>query len=159
MQKFMRIMAIVAVALAALSLTLLLLTIPLQQWIGEALNYPEESLAALPMLPVLPFVFTLLRTACMALLLVCCGRKKGGVWLEIAVFACLTVVIPSISQFVTPMYSQLLVNMRGSAFVAANSVVNQIANMCQTPLSYGQAIAYAVCGMSFVFKRMSGKAE
>ncbi len=158
MQKFIRIMAIVAVALAGLSMCLLLITIPFQSSIAAGLfNYPEVAAASLPQFPLLPFIFCCLRLGCMALLILCCGNKKGGFWLELVVFACLVIALPAISRLATPLYTQMLVSTKGEYYLMANNVVSNIANYCLIPSSWGQAIAYAACGMSIVFKQMSKK--
>ena len=155
MQKFIRIMAIVAVCLVGLSLFLLLLTIPFQRMIAMGIyDYPYDVVGILPRFPLLPFVFGCLRLGCMVLLIICCGNKKGGIWLELIVFACLMLVIPGISRIVTPIYTQMATRM-GSTYIVANNIVSSIANTCMIPGGWGQAIAYAVCGMSIVFKKMS----
>jgi len=159
MHKMIRIMAILAVALTALSLLLLLISIPLQPWLARELyNYSDDMLAMLPIFPVLPFVLTLLRGACMVPLAICSGNKKVGIWLEIAVFAVLLVVLPTLSQLLETIYVALIGNTRGNLYMAANSMVSVIANRMLTPASWGQALAYAVCGMSLVYKRLRAAA-
>ena len=159
MQKFIRIMAIVAAVLVGLYLLLLVGTIPFQRMIASGVyGYPDDVVGALPQFPLLPFLFCLLRLGCMILLVVCCGNKKGGIWLEVIVFALLAVVLPALSNLLSPVYN-LWIGRMGHTHAAAQSIVNTIANFCAIPGSLGQAIGYAVCGMSIVFKRMSKKLE
>ena len=160
MQKFIRIMAIVAAVLVAFSLLLLLISIPFQRLIASNLfGYPDDIVGALPQFPLMQFLLTFLQLGCMILLVVCCGNKKGGIWLEVIAFILLAVVLPALNQFLSPMYSLWVTKMQGGAYVAAHSVVNRIASYCMMPGSLGIAIGYGVCGMSIVFKRMSKKLE
>lgn len=158
MQKFIRIMAIIAAILVAFSLLLLLVTIPFQRLLTSGLfGYPDDVVSMLPQFPLMAFLFTFLQLGCMILLVVCCGNKKGGIWLEVIVFILLAVVLPALNQFLTPMYNVLINRMQGGAYAAAHSVVNRITGYCAIPGSLGIAIGYGVCGMSIVFKRMSKK--
>lgn len=158
MQKFIRIMAIVAAALVGLSLLLLLVTIPFQRMIASnVFGYPDDIVGTLPQFPMMAFLFTFLRLGCMILLIICCSNKKGGIWLEVIAFILLAVVLPALSRFLSPMYSVFVNRMQGSAYVAANSVVNNIANYCSMLGGLGHSIAYGVCGMSLVYKRMNKK--
>ena len=158
MQKLIRIMAIVAAVLVGFSLLLLLGTIPFQRTVGSnLLGYPDAMTEGLPQFPLMAFLFTFLQLGCMILLIVCCGNKKGGIWLEVIVFISLAVLLPLLSQVLEPMYNVYVGRMRGETYLAAKSVVNSICVYCRMPGSLGIAIGYGVCGMSIVFKRMSKK--
>ena len=158
MQKLIRIMAIVAAVLVGFSLLLLLVTIPFQRTVGSnLLGYPDAMTEGLPQFPLMAFLFTFLQLGCMILLIVCCGNKKGGIWLEVIVFISLAVLLPLLSQVLEPMYNVYVGRMRGETYLAAKSVVNSICVYCRMPGSLGIAIGYGVCGMSIVFKRMSKK--
>lgn len=160
MQKFIRIMAIVAAILVAFSLLLLLVTIPFQRTIGSnLLGYPDTMVGGLPQFPLMAFLFAFLQLGCMILLVVCCGNKKGGIWLEVIVFVTLAVILPALSQVLEPMYNVFIGRMRGETYLMAQSVVNSICVYCRMPGSLGVAIGYGACGMSIVFKRMSKKIE
>lgn len=160
MQKLIRILAIGAAALIATSLFLLIATIPFQRSIGEFLyGASDEVLSGLPQIPLLPLLYGFLRLGCVVPLIFCCGNKKGGIWLEIVAFAALCVVIPLLSFFLSPLYAMLIARFQGAASVMAYTTVENIANFCMIPAGLGQSLAYAVCGMSIVFKRMSKKAE
>ena len=151
-------MAIVAAVLVGFSLLLLLVTIPFQRTVGSnLLGYPDAMTEGLPQFPLMAFLFTFLQLGCMILLIVCCGNKKGGIWLEVIVFISLAVLLPLLSQVLEPMYNVYVGRMRGETYLAAKSVVNSICVYCRMPGSLGIAIGYGVCGMSIVFKRMSKK--
>ena len=156
MQKFIRTMAIIATALIALSLFLLLFTIPFQRLIAKEFYGMEEALSALPQFPVIPFIFCLLRLACVALLIICCGNKRGGIWLELIVFFSLLMVLPFLNSIISTAYTTLLARM-GVLRLTANNYVSMIANYCLQPASWGGALAYAVCGMSIIYKHMCKK--
>ena len=158
MQKFIRIMAIAATILVGLSLLLLLIAYPFQNWIVKAIygGYPQLMEGVLPLFPWLDFLFMSLELGCMLLLIVCCGNKRGGIWLEIIFFALFAMVLPGISRIVNPMYT-LWMNRLGSAQVVAYSYVNNITSLCSIPSNLGHALAFVTCGMSIVFKRMSKK--
>ena len=154
MKKTIRIMAIIAVVLAGLSIILILASIPFQSMLArEVYGYPEDLVEILPRFPLLSFLICFLRTACIALLIICCGNKKGGIWLELLILGCLVIILPSISQIVSPLYTVLLSRV-GSQYLAANSVVTNIANFCLIPSNWGQALAYVTCGMSIAFKKI-----
>lgn len=70
-------MAIVATALAGLSLLLILISVPFQKTFAEVLSTSDKILDVLPQFPVIPFIFTFLRFGCIALLLICCGKQHG----------------------------------------------------------------------------------
>lgn len=160
MDKVIRILAIVATALVVLSLLLMLITIPFQGLIAQyLLGYPEDVLSFLPQFPLMPFLTTLMRLLPVALLILCCGSKKGGYWLEILVFVALVIVLPPLTSFLTTGYSFVLNNtIHHSAYeVVSSSVVNIISNFCQVPASGGYALAYCACGMSIVYKALSNR--
>ncbi len=155
MKKTIRIMAIIAVVLAGFSLILILASIPFQSMLASKVyGYPENLVETLPRFPLLSFLICLLRTACIVLLIICCGNKKGGIWPELLILGCLVIIIPSISQIVSPLYNVLLGHM-GSQYLVANSVVTHIANFCSIPSNWGQALAYVTCGMSIAFKKIN----
>ncbi|MBQ7045535.1 MAG: hypothetical protein IJN65_03475 [Clostridia bacterium] len=155
MKKTIRIMTIIAVVLAGFSLILILTSIPFQSMLArEVYGYPEDVVEALPQFPLLSFLICFLRTACIALLIFCCGNKKGGIWPELLILGCLVIILPSISQIVLPLYTELLRRM-GSQHLIANSVVTNIANFCAIPSNLGQALAYVTCGMSIAFKKIN----
>ncbi len=157
MCKTIRMMAIIAVALVGFSLILLLATIPFQSMFArEFYGYPVDLIEALPRFPLLSFLFCFLRAACMALLIICCGNKKGSIWLELIIFGCLAIILPAIIKIASPLYSVLLSRM-DRQYLVANSVVTNIANLCLIPSNWGQALAYVTCGMSIAFKKMGRK--
>ena len=154
MDKVIRILAIVATALVVLSLLLMLITIPFQGLIAQyLLGYPEDVLSFLPQFPLAPFLTTLMRLLPVALLILCCGSKKGGYWLEILVFVALVIVLPPLTSFLSTGFSVLRDYISLSAYmVVSNSVANTISNFCLGPASVGYALAYCTCGMSIVYK-------
>ena len=157
MQKFIRIAAAVAVALMGVSLLLLLVTVAMQPTIGRWLNYPADVLGVLPRFPLIPALFCCLRLGCVALLLSCCGNKKGGIWLEVIVFICLAMILPAFNSVATYSHQILVGNRMGAAYIAANALVSNIASCCMISAGIGQALAYATCGMSVIFKKMNKK--
>jgi len=155
MKKTIRIMAIISVVLAGFSLILILASIPFQSMLArEVYGCSEDLVETLPRFPLLSFSICLLRTACIALLIICCGNKKSGIWPELLILGCLVIIIPLISQIVSPLYNVLLGHM-GSQYLAANSAVTNIANFCSIPSNWGQALAYVTCGMSIAFKKIN----
>ena len=153
MQKVIRILAIIAAALGALSTVLLLLSMPFQQLLTEHLyGLSGETLDMLPQFPLIPFIFTMLRTGLMAILIICCGNQKGGIWLEIVICGVLLLVLPALYALAHTLYTTLVINMRGYAFATAQNVVYTLADRCMTPAGWGQALAYLTCGMSIAFK-------
>ena len=158
MQKFIRIMAIAATILVGLSLLLLLIAYPFQNWIVKAIygGYPQLMEGVLPLFPWLDFLFMSLELGCMLLLIVCCGNKRGGIWLEIIFFVLFVMVLPTISRIVNPLYTVWLSRI-GEARMLAHSYVSRVTNLCATPGNFGGSLALVTCGMSIVFKRMSKK--
>lgn len=161
MQKFIRITAIVAVALMGLSLLLILISVPFQESIALYLTdgslKGDRVMELLPMFPTIPFLFGCLRLCCIVALLLVCYSKKDSIYFEIIIFVCLLVVLPLINYAVTQDTVELMAD-KGATYVGANSIANVISDYCLIFSDWAQAIAYSVCGMSILSKRMSKKA-
>ena len=150
MQKFIRISAIVAAALVAVSVFLLLVSIPLQGLLVQINNYPESAQAALPIFPTIPLMICLMQLGCM-IPMIFASSQRGGIWLEILLFVIMAVAIPSTSSAMSTMQAVLFGQM-GSNLVAANSFISPLIKLCTNPAGLGQCIAYAVCGMRLISK-------
>ena len=167
MQKLIRIMAIVATGLMALSLVLLLVSMIFQPLYVDMMGYPEAVKEYLPMVPVMELIFGFLQMICVGLLMICCGSKKGGPWLELGVMVALVVVLPFINGFVSgligPIIDRLIFGYSGAEMGAAHSLAKTISTMvssyCLSPANWGKIIAYVACGMSIAFKHMNKKLE
>ena len=158
MQKFIRVMAITATVLVVLSLLLLLVSIPFQSQIAAKIyKFPEELTDMLPMFPLSQFVHTFLLLGCSALMIVCCGNQKGGIWLEILLLATLILVVPFINKVLSDVQNVFIGQVGGGSVVAANSVVNQISSYCAWPSALGNSLALVAGGMSMAYKRMDKK--
>lgn len=156
MQKSIRVTAIIATVLVGLSLILLIVSIPFQGMIAPIFNSSAEVIAMMPRFPLASFLTCLLQTVLTALLIICCGNKKGGIWLELLVLCCLVIVLPAISSLAADMQTVFIARF-GAATVAAHSVASEISSYCLIPSDLGQALACISCGMSIVFKKMSKK--
>ena len=157
MQKTIRILAIIATALVALTLMLLVVSIPLQGVIAkEIFSYPSYVIEELPQFPMMSFLSHLLRAGCIGLLIICCGNKKGGIWLEILIMVILAIVIPVTDNIALRLYTVVL-GQFDSGKIMANSIITQIANYCAYPSGLGHTLAYITCGMSIAFKTLSKK--
>lgn len=158
MQKFIRVTAIIAAVLIALSFLLLLISIPFQRMIGAKLfGISDDVVDVLPQFPLASFVNCFMLLGCAVLLIVCCGNKKGGIWLELILLAAVALVLPAINFLLSYVVTVAFGQFRGYAYIAANTVTNQIASYCMWPGNLGRSLALVVCGMSIVFKRMSKK--
>lgn len=158
MQKFIRVMAIVALVLVALSFLLLLGTLPFQRVLAEKVLKPApDVLALLPIFPLAAFIGCILLLGCAILAVVFGGNQKGGIWLEILVLIAVALVVPFISGFLDSLLTPFLATARGSLYVAAGATANQIANACMWSANLGESLMLVVCGMSMVYKRMSKK--
>ena len=157
MQKTIRILAIISAVFVGFSLVLLLVSLPFQRVLAQALDYSEVSIEVLPMFPLVPFLICLLKMVCVVLLIICCGNKKGGIWLEILIFAVLVIGLPFINTAASTVYNIFVGRFGGSAKLVANSIVSQISAFCCYPSNWGQALSYLTCGMSITFKVMSKK--
>lgn len=156
MQKAIRVMAIISAALAGLSLILLVASIPFQSMIAPLYATSPDITAALPEFPSVPFFTCLLQTSCIALLIICCGNKKGGIWLELLLLALLIIALPILNE-IAYYIQTIFVGRYGAASLAAHSVVSEISSYCLIPSNWGQALACISCGMSIAFKTMSKK--
>ena len=157
MKKTIRIMAIIATVLAGFSLLLIFASIPLQSIIArEIYGCSEEILDAMPLFPTVAFLNCLFRMVCFALLIICCGNQKGGIWMELMIAGCLAIVLPVVAQISSWAYSMILGNMN-SLYLAANSIVTSMVNFCLAPAGLGQTLAYVTCGMSIAYKRLGKK--
>ena len=159
MQKTIKITAVIAVILVALSMLALLVSIPLQRVLGmKIFNYPEELVAYLPMFPVSQFLECLVLLGCVILLAVCAG-KKGAVLPEILLIVVMLAVVPFLGGFLSTFLLGLMGKFKGDSYVAANSVANMISNYCMMPANLGNSLGLIVAGMNFVYKRMSKKLD
>ena len=158
MQKFIRIVAIIAAVLVGLSFLLLLVSTPFQRMIaGKVFTYSDELVGRMPIFPLPSFVNCFMLLGCTIILVVCAGNKKGGIWLELVVFFCIALVLPFLNNILASGYYVWMGQIRGDMHVAAISIVNTISSWCMWPGNLGNSLALVVCGMSIVFKRMSKK--
>ena len=154
MKITIRVLAIVSAALMGLSLMLLLGLFPFQGGFAQLfLNCPEEIVNVLPIFPLVPFLNCLLSTVCVALLILCCGNKRGGIWLELVVLGCLIIVLPVINYVASMVYVRAVANPGGVFRISAENTVSQISNICLIPSGLGRALAYVTCGMSIAYKK------
>lgn len=158
MFKLIRILSFVSVGLVATSLCLLVFSYPLQQPIVRLFDYPHFLIEFLPILPLKEIASVCLRLACVALLPVCAFWKKGGIWLEIVLFACL-LMLPAVDDVCSYAYTLLLRRTQGDFYYTAYTATASISAFCLHPSSWGTALAYAVCGMSLATKRLAKKAK
>lgn len=157
MEKRIRTMAVIATILMGVSVFLLVASVPFQRLIArEIFGVSDDVIGILPQFPVMPFLNCMLRAGCVALLMICCGKKKGGIWLELLVLGLLALILPAINNLASQGYMVFL-GRYGSAKLAANSVVSQISSYCLTPAGWSSVLAYVACGMSITFKTMSKK--
>ena len=156
MQKMIRVLAIVAAVLVALSLCLLLLNFPLQRPIGRAFSYNEQLLGFLPVFPQEQFMRCLVMLLCTVLLAVFAG-KKGIVLPEILLLTVLVLVLPFFSTFGSVALTVARNQVGGGIAAAAESIAKTIANYCMGPANLGNSLALVVAGMSIAFKGMSKK--
>lgn len=156
MQKKIRIFAIIATALIGLSVILLVTSLLFQETFAKVVfNYSDEMLSAFPQFPLIPFLTCLLKTGCAALLIICCGNKKGGIWLEIVVIVALANVLPLLNYIGSIFYTSSIGKYGGYEQVAAYSITSSLASFCLIPANLGIVLAYLTCGMSIAFKKMS----
>ena len=154
MQKLIRILAIVACVLVALSVFAMVVCMPFNTLLGSLLVHSEDILSAMPLTHWPSLVNGLLLFGCTALLIVCCGNKRGGIWLELLVIVAVAVVMPLVSQGLN-LWVNRLVNTRGECYAAAYSVSAALANYCMAFARVGSSLAFVVAGMSILFKHMS----
>lgn len=155
MNKFIRVTAIVGAALVALSLCLLLVSVPLQSVLGRVYMQGGEILGYLPIFPVAAFVNLFLLLGCTVPVIFCAGRKKGGIWLEILVLVALVLVLPIISSVLSTGLSVVAGKVRGSTYMAAYSVVNAVSGWFTWLSGIGRAVTLVACGMSITNKKLS----
>ena len=155
MQKMIKVLAVAAVILVALSLLALLVSLPLQRMLGmKIFNYPEDLVAYLPIFPISQFLECLVLLGCVILLAVCAG-KKGAILPEILLIAVMLAVVPFLGGFFSGLLPTLLGKFKGSAYIAANSVATTISGYCMMPANVGNSLGLIVAGMNLVYKRMS----
>lgn len=161
MQKLIRITAIVTVALMALSVILILVSVPLQEAILEHKygNEFSEYTSHLPIFPSTPFSVGILRLICTAALLLVCFSKKTGIRFEIIIFALMLIMIPVIDYVYTVSGDYTMIAEYGANYYGAYALAEVIADNCMIFSNFAQAIAYALCGMSVVYKRMKKETE
>ena len=166
MQKLIRIMAIVATGLMALSLVLLLVSMIFQPLVVDLMAYPEAVKEYLPVIPVDELLSGFLQMICVGLLIICCGSKKGGPWLELTVMVVLVAGWPIVREILSVLFMGL-VNIFGFRYgvdigataAMAQTIKGMLTEYCMIPANLGKIIAYVACGMSIAFKHMNKKLE
>ena len=139
------------------SLFLLIVSLPLQPLLAvEIFGCSANIVSMLPQFPLMQFLSCLLRAGCIALLIICSGNKKGGIWLEILVIVALAAVVPFINGAGTAFYNNLIANLNSEKLIAISTASSISSYLCY-PASCGQVLAYITCGMSIAFKVMSKK--
>ena len=151
MQKTIRILAIISTALVGSSLLFLIASFPLQQELAQLWSYNEQILDFLPIFPLIPFLFCLLRTAATVLLIVFCGNKRCGIWFEILMIALLVILLPLLNNVATYGYTAF-VNRLGNESILANAIVTTISSYCCYLAGWGGSLALVTCGMSIAYK-------
>ena len=158
MQKTIRILAVIAAILVALSLLLLLVSIPLQRMLAnKVFGAPQDVIGILPIVPWITFTGCFMLLGCAILAVVFGGSQKGGIWLEILVLIAVMIVLPLMNTLLGNMLTVVMGQHRGSLYVAANSMSSTITSYCMWPGRLGQSIILVVCGMSMAYKHMSKK--
>lgn len=154
MQKTIKIMTIVSVALVGFSLILLLATIPFQgiimQYTYGLLN--EHLAAELPQFPWLYFIRCLICLAFVTLLFFC-WRRNNSIKFELIVIICLVFVLPSIERIAIPLYNNIVIRVMGSERGTVVLSMQNFSDLCLIPAGWGKAVAYVTCGMSIAFKK------
>ena len=152
MKKLINISAVTAIVLYAISLVLLIASIPFQYVYLDAEFFRD----AIPMFPTLPFVFCFLHMCCAVILLIGCIKSRSY-GLEIVIFLCIVLILPIANMIVSPMYATLLNRASEAAQATVYGTVIAMSNYCMIASNIGHALACAVCGMSVVFKAVNKK--
>ena len=154
MQKTIKIMTIVSVALVGFSLILLLATIPFQGIIMQYnYGFNEHLAAELPQFPWLYFIRCLICLAFVTLLFFC-WRRNNSIKFELIVIICLVFVLPSIERIAIQLYDNIVIGMMGSERAMAALSLLHFSDLCLSPAGWGKAVAYVTCGMSIAFKKI-----
>lgn len=154
MQKTIKIMTIVSVALVGFSLILLLATIPFQGIIMQYnYGFNEHLAAELPQFPWLYFIRCLICFAFVTLLFFC-WRRNNSIKFELIVIICLVFVLPSIERIAIPLYHNIVIGMMGWDRATTVFSLQNFSELCLIPAGWGKAVAYVTCGMSIAFKKI-----
>lgn len=153
MQKTIKIMTIVSVALVGFSLILLLATIPFQGIIMQYIHGLNEHLAAeFPQFPWLCFIRCLICLAFVTLLFFC-WRRNNSIKFELIVIICLVFVLPSIERIAILLHNNIVIRMMGPERGSAVLSMLNFSELCLIPAGWGKVVAYVTCGMSIAFKK------
>ncbi|MBR0447542.1 MAG: hypothetical protein IIX28_03640 [Clostridia bacterium] len=158
MHKLIRTSAIIAVVLKAVTTTLILMSFAFQPALFE-LFYSSFAADYGPVFPILAFIQSLWGLFAVIPLLICCGKKKGGIVLEAVMFGVLALVLPLANTATSFPFTNVIARTMDTMTFAAYSVANNIATYCAIPGNWGSAVAYAACGMSIVYKLMNKNQE
>ena len=154
MQKTIKIMTIVSVALVGFSLILLLATIPFQGIIMQYIHGLNEHLSAeFPQFPWLCFIRCLICLAFVTLLFFC-WRRNNSIKFELIVIICLVFVLPSIERIAIPLYNNIVLRVMGPERGSAVLSMLNFSDLYLIPAGWGKAVAYVTCGMSIAFKKI-----
>ena len=157
MNKLIRILSIICLALMVISLVLTGGCILLQKPLID-LIYGKSAASAPMVVPFSPLVYSLCAAVPFGLLCLVGGNKKIGIWADLTLLGISALVLPGLN-FVLSMAENLagtaMANARGVASIVARSAVNNFCNYTMIPGSLALKLALVVFGMSIVYKLMA----
>lgn len=166
MKTFARIAAALAVVLVILSLCSLLFTTVFQVGIASELmdELFTKQLKKHPVIPLGSFLSCLMMLCCMAPMIFLAGRKKGGIWIEIALLLVMLCSIPILSTMGDFVYWYII---RGEGYTAeeiprafyrwfnvsgnipqVRFLIYELESKCMRAAEFGQILMYITCGVS-----------
>lgn len=155
MKKGIKILAFIAAGIVGLSVMAVLLCLVFRVPLMELLYGSGQYAFVLPAGSAVTLVAQLGVTVWLC---ICAGdRRFGTVW-EVVCAAILGIGIPLVSR-VLSWLQNLLTARLGAEAVMALSYTTQLWSLATGLISAASAIALFVCGMSFVYKRMSENAR
>ena len=154
MQKLIRILSILCLALMVISLVLTVGCILLQKPLIDLIY--GKSVATAPMaVPVSPIVYSLLSILTFGLLCLVAGNRRIGIWADLILLSANALVLPGMNfalSLVQNLAGTAMANARGVAAIVANSAVNNFCTYTMLPGGLGMRLTLVVCGMSIVLK-------
>ena len=152
MTNHARTVAIASALLAGLSIILLFVSIPFQKmYAASVLEFNSKLLEILPQIPIYHLIYAILFTACTGLVILCCNSKEKSIAPEVVLLICMAFILPMLNKIISPQYAVIMARM-GNEYIAAHSIISNMATYMFIPLDVGLVLSYVACGMSIAGK-------
>lgn len=155
MNKLIKILSIIAAGISALSLLLLIICVAMQnQLIPLFYGNNYNTTLSIFTVPAAPFFYVASALAAAVVAIFTAGNRKFGVIPEIISFGYICLILPVLNYVLGIVERLSMTKFGGTDVIAHYTSLNSICNTLVGIAGLGISIIIAVCGMSFVYKKL-----